>query len=302
MAWALAIPATASAQVLEPAPDLPPLDEITRIVASEDTIESGAPVDLRIETGYWCGESFCVIKTTSFRFNPEVTTTYKTDLGGGSLTIPVYPKPDGPADGQRDGQRDAERNGEPVGQTTGQPTPRPDTVWIPTLDLAGGGVSESSVSFEFGPAVLGIAPGAVSFGVIGGSLAVVADSVTYLTLQAGVRWMGPSGGDPFFPDAPRPSFQDRRQTVVSLGISRYWWGSVGVSVSGVAAWEVVRGSDYYLKRAYGATAGVRHRRPLLGRRLVLGLDVIYSDLSEFQRADSRWRLGLSPSITLNVLD
>jgi hypothetical protein len=278
MAWALALPATASAQVLEPAPDLPRLDEISRIVASDDPIDPGEPFDLTVETGYWCGESFCVIRTTSFRYYPKVTTTYLTDPGGGIFTVPVHPQPNG------------------------QPTAQTDTVKIDPDDLTGGGAQGSEVSFEVGATALGSGPGAASFGVlIGGSFSVGVDSVSYLTLQAGVRWMGPTGGDPFFPSSPRPSFQDRRHTMVSLGVSRYLWGSVGVSVSGVAAWEVVRGSDYYLKRAYGAAAGVRYRRPLLGKGLVLGLDVLYSDLSEFQRIDSRWRLALSPSVTLNLL-
>lgn len=303
-AWALAVPATASAQTLAPAPRLPDaapplapapglplLDDLSggpvvRIEASDERIEAGEQVELTIHTGYEIGGSFQPYKTTSVTVNPAVSTTYSygaADLGSGlaapRVTVLI------------------------AGQPTEQPRvvrvlPAPESLVLEPPE--GDSPSESRLSLEVGPAVVGIGPGASSFAVAGGSLAVVSGSDFYVTLQAGARWMGPSGEDPISPTEPRPAFQDRRQTLVSLGLSHYVWDAVGLSFSGVAAWEVVRGSDYYLKRAYGAAGGVRYRRPVLGRRLVVGLDLLYSDLSEFQRVDSRWRLAISPSVTLNV--
>ncbi|NNF15041.1 MAG: hypothetical protein HKN72_17580 [Gemmatimonadetes bacterium] len=258
---------------------------VVRIEASDERIEAGEQVELTIHTGYEIGGSFQPFKTTSVAVSPAVSTTYEAaDLGSGlaapRVTVLI------------------------AGQPTEQPRvvrvlPAPESLVLEPPE--GDFPSESSLSLEAGPAVVGIGPGASSFAVAGGSLAVVSGSDFYVTVQAGARWMGPSGEDPSFPTAPRPAFQDRRQTLVSLGLSHYVWDAVGLSFSGVAAWEVVRGSDYYLKRAYGAAGGVRYRRPVLGRRLVVGLDLLYSDLSEFQRVDSRWRLAISPSVTLNVL-
>ncbi len=152
---------------------------------------------------------------------------------------------------------------------------------------------------------LGVGGGAASSFVGGMSFAVPAlvvngrkDDGVFITLMGGWFPLDASGDDPLFPDDPRPQFLDRAEAIASLSVSVYpssdWYG---LAFGAIGAWETVRESDLYLQRAYGLTTGgrIRSRNP----DFVFGLDLQFSNLSEFGRSGSRWAIGLVPSFTLS---
>ena len=190
MAWALSLPAAASAQDLEPAPVLPPLERAIRIEASADTIKPGEQVVLRIHTGYEILGSFHALKTTSVSVSPAGTTTYSylvTDSGGGADAASVTIHVSGPGAVELDtpaaevsipahifgsvdendgailflGALTAEGRLAPLGLEAIQPDsslPDPDSTTRYRLAGPPSLVSERSLSFEVGPAAVGMGP------------------------------------------------------------------------------------------------------------------------------------------------
>lgn len=122
----------------------------------------------------------------------------------------------------------------------------------------------------------------------------------HLTAQAGWRPSGPSGPDPVLPSDPRPPFQDRSFRTLSLGATVFpadWWG---IAASWVGGWEMARDYDQYLNRSLGLAVGPRVRL-LASRRLILGLDLQYAQVSEFELDDPRWRFDVTPAFSFGYV-
>lgn len=160
-------------------------------------------------------------------------------------------------------------------------------------------------------------PGIGSAGVITGPASVIVPFVASVsagwndewtvTLRGGLSPADSPGQDPVSPGDPRPAFHSRTLKMVSLGVTVFptgrWWGG---ALSYVGAWEMVRGLDYYTKRAYGPAVGPRGRwdfRPwdLVRLRLSGGMDLQYAHVSKYDEPVSEWKFGVTVPVALTLV-
>jgi len=160
-------------------------------------------------------------------------------------------------------------------------------------------------------------PGIGSAGVITGAASVIVPFVASVsvgwsdnwtvTLRGGLSPADSPGTDPVSPGDPRPAFHSRTLKMVSLGVTVFptgrWWGG---ALSYVGAWEMVRGLDYYTKRAYGPSVGPRGRwdfRPwdLVRLRLSGGVDLQYAHVSAYDEPVPEWKFGVTVPVALTLV-
>ncbi len=174
-----------------------------------------------------------------------------------------------------------------------------DSVFVFVVDSVFVPVGDSLVRWRFG-----VGAGVSSLFVFGGggmefftpvTLSVFAqhDNRWFITLAGGWRPMSEVNLGGNF-----PANLNRAESILSASASLYPKRSVlGAAFTLRGAWETVRREDEYLERAYGLSLGPRLR--LRSHVLVLGLDFQLVNESRFRGAETAWRFGIAPTISIN---